>query len=82
MVEFLYRPHRDAFALLRITMGGPCPATANTAHYCFKLFTLDTELKLKARATKVDLERALAGQIIAQSDTIGIYSRASRALPK
>ena len=42
----------------RIGYGGPCPPPGKPHRYYFKLYALDTELTLKAEATKPELERA------------------------
>lgn len=56
----------------KIGYGGPCPPSG-THRYFFKLFALDNELTLKAGATKADLEKALAGHILAQTQLMGTY---------
>jgi Raf kinase inhibitor-like YbhB/YbcL family protein len=53
--------------------GGPCPPFG-THRYTFKLFALDTELKLSEEATKRDLERAMKNHILDETELIGIYS--------
>jgi Raf kinase inhibitor-like YbhB/YbcL family protein len=54
--------------------GGPCPPSG-THRYFFKLYALDSLLTLNTNATKVDLERAMKGHILAQSEVIGLYTR-------
>ena len=54
--------------------GGPCPPKG-THRYFFKLYALDTELQLDARATKDQLLKAMEGHIIAQGQLMGQYSR-------
>ncbi len=54
--------------------GGPCPPSG--AHrYFFKLYALDTSLKLPSSGTKKDLERAMEGHIIARGELMGLYKR-------
>ncbi|MBI5286637.1 MAG: YbhB/YbcL family Raf kinase inhibitor-like protein [Deltaproteobacteria bacterium] len=54
--------------------GGPCPPSG--AHrYFFKLYALDTILDLKGNVTKADLEKAMNGHILAQTQIIGLYKR-------
>ncbi|HYA86272.1 MAG TPA: YbhB/YbcL family Raf kinase inhibitor-like protein [Nitrospirota bacterium] len=54
--------------------GGPCPPSG-THRYFFKLYALNSSLTLNANATKLDLERAMKGHILAQSEVIGLYAR-------
>jgi len=53
---------------------GPCPPSG-THRYFFKLYALDTVLKLDADAKKNDLEKAISGHIIEETKMIGKYSR-------
>src|SRR5712664_425158 len=57
-----------------IGYGGPCPPSG-THRYFFKIYALDSELPLKAGATKADLEKAMEGHIVAQGQLMGTYSR-------
>lgn len=54
--------------------GGPCPPSG-THRYFFKLYALDTTLDLPANATKAQLESAMKGHILGQTQIIGTYSR-------
>ena len=54
--------------------GGPCPPSG-THRYFFKLYALDTILALGANAAKGDLERAMKGHILAQTELVGLYAR-------
>lgn len=54
--------------------GGPCPPKG-THRYFFKLYALDTQLDLKTGATKPEVEAAMSGHILAQTELIGHYSR-------
>ena len=58
----------------KIGYGGPCPPSG-THRYFFKVYALDSELPLKAGATKSDLEKAMQGHIVAQAQLMGTYSR-------
>lgn len=58
----------------KIGYGGPCPP-GGTHRYVFKLYALDTELKLGAGATKGDAERAMKGHVLGQATLTGKYSR-------
>ncbi|NWF75542.1 MAG: YbhB/YbcL family Raf kinase inhibitor-like protein [Nitrospirae bacterium] len=54
--------------------GGPCPPSG-THRYFFKLYALDTTLNLSSNSTKSDLEKAMKGHIIEQTQIIGLYKR-------
>jgi Raf kinase inhibitor-like YbhB/YbcL family protein len=56
----------------KIGYGGPCPPSG-THRYFFKIYSLDTELPLKAGATKVEVEKAMAGHVVAQGQLMGTY---------
>ncbi|HEY4517238.1 MAG TPA: YbhB/YbcL family Raf kinase inhibitor-like protein [Candidatus Paceibacterota bacterium] len=57
---------------------GPCPPPQyepSTHRYFFKLYALDQNLPLQAGATKADVERTMAGHIIAETQLVGTYKR-------
>lgn len=57
---------------------GPCPPPQyepSTHRYFFYLYALDTELALQAGASKADVEKAMQGHIIAQTELMGRYKR-------
>lgn len=56
----------------RAGYGGPCPPSG-THRYFFKFHALDTVLDLKPSAGKADLERAMAGHILAKGELMGTY---------
>ncbi len=58
----------------RTGYGGPCPPSG-THRYFFKLYALDTTLDLPANTTKAQLEKAMKGHILGQTQIIGTYSR-------
>jgi Raf kinase inhibitor-like YbhB/YbcL family protein len=53
---------------------GPSPPSG-THRYYFKLYALDTMLKLSAGITKSELLKAMEGHIMAQAQLMGKYSR-------
>lgn len=57
----------------RAAYGGPCPPIGRH-RYAFKLYALDTELKLK-KPTKSDLEEAMQGHILGQAALVGMYQK-------
>ncbi len=54
--------------------GGPCPPSGLHG-YQFKLYALDTTLELDATSTKKDLENAMQGHILEQTQLTGNYQR-------
>lgn len=54
--------------------GGPCPPSGSH-RYFFKLYALDSPLKLPASTTKKDLEMAMDGHVMSRGQLIGVYKR-------
>ncbi|MGZ5382575.1 MAG: YbhB/YbcL family Raf kinase inhibitor-like protein [Acidimicrobiia bacterium] len=52
--------------------GGPCPPIG-THRYFFKLFALDTTLALSTTSIKADVETAMQGHMLAQTELLGLY---------
>jgi Raf kinase inhibitor-like YbhB/YbcL family protein len=57
----------------RIGYSGPCPPRGAIHRYSFRLYALDRPTQLPAGASKGDLERAMKGHILAQSELIGRF---------
>jgi Raf kinase inhibitor-like YbhB/YbcL family protein len=53
---------------------GPCPPDREH-RYFFKLYALDIMLDLPTGSTKTEVERAMEGHILAQTELIGRYDR-------
>ena len=53
---------------------GPCPPDREH-RYFFKLYALDCELDLSEGASKKQVEKAMQGHVIAQTELIGKYKR-------
>ena len=53
--------------------GGPAPPDKRHT-YIFKLYALDSELDLPAKSTKADVEKAMEGHIIDQTQLTGTYA--------
>jgi Raf kinase inhibitor-like YbhB/YbcL family protein len=58
----------------KIGYGGACPPSG-THRYFFKFYALDSELPLQPGATKIDVEKAMAGHIVGQTQLMGTYHR-------
>ena len=58
----------------KIGYGGPCPPSG-MHRYFFKIYALDSELPLKAGATKAEVEKAMEGHVVAQGQLMGTYRR-------
>ena len=58
----------------KLGYGGPCPP-GGTHRYFFKLYALDTELKIDSGITKAELLEATEGHILAEGQLMGTYSR-------
>jgi hypothetical protein len=55
------------------TYGGPCPPIGRH-RYFFKLYALDDTMNLK-KPTKAELEKAMEGHILAQTELMGTYEK-------
>ena len=54
---------------------GPCPPHGPAHRYSLRLYALDTKLNLKAGSTKVELEKAMRGHVLAQVELMARYKR-------
>jgi Raf kinase inhibitor-like YbhB/YbcL family protein len=59
----------------KIGYGGPSPPPGKPHRYFFKLYALDMLLNLKEGATKPQLEEAMKGHILAETQLVGKYGR-------
>jgi Raf kinase inhibitor-like YbhB/YbcL family protein len=59
----------------RIGYGGPCPPAGKPHRYFFKLYALDAMLDVKAGASRKELERAMKGHVLSQTELMGKYGR-------
>jgi hypothetical protein len=57
--------------------GGPCPPVGRH-RYFFKLYALDQALPALARPTKVGVEQAMRGHVLAQAELVGTYQKQQR----
>ena len=59
--------------------GGPCPPVGSGAHrYFFKVYALDSSLRLQKGATKHEIEEAMKGHIISTGELMGKYKRVEK----
>ncbi len=61
----------------RVGYGGPCPPRGHGYHrYFFKVYALSVaSLNLPAGASRRDVEKAMAGKVLAQAQLMGRYKR-------
>jgi Raf kinase inhibitor-like YbhB/YbcL family protein len=57
----------------RIGYGGPCPPANQTHRYFFKVYALDTQLGLAPGASRADVDKAIAGHILARGQLMGRF---------
>jgi len=62
----------------RADYGGPCPPIGRH-RYFHKLYALDVQLPDLGKATKADLDKAMAGHILARGELIGTYEKVKSA---
>lgn len=60
----------------KLKYGGPCPPDREH-RYFFKLFAIDTMLKLEEGVTKEQVLEAIKGHIIAEAELMGKYQKKS-----
>jgi Raf kinase inhibitor-like YbhB/YbcL family protein len=59
----------------RAGYGGPCPPPGKPHRYFFKLYELDATLALRPGSSRKELERAMKGHILSQTEWMGRYGR-------
>jgi Raf kinase inhibitor-like YbhB/YbcL family protein len=60
----------------KTSYGGPCPPIGRH-RYFHKLYALDITLDLR-EATKLQIERAMQGHVLANAELIGTYQKGDR----
>src|SRR5689334_9978527 len=58
----------------KVGYGGPCPPSG-THRYVFTLYALDAQLGLAPRASRAQVEAAIKGHLLAQTELTGKYGR-------
>ena len=59
----------------KIGYGGPCPPPGKPHRYFFKLYALDSQLNLKAGASKQEVEQSMQNHILGKAEVMGKYAR-------
>jgi len=59
----------------RIGYKGPCPPPGAPHHYHFRLFALDSPLKLEPGASAAEVRQAVEGHVLASTELVGIFGR-------
>ena len=59
----------------KLGYGGPCPPKGSSHRYSFRIYALDTMLRLSAGITKKQLEDAMKGHVLAKGELTGTYQR-------
>lgn len=67
------RQGRNSFG--KIGYGGPCPPPGPAHRYFFRLYALDKKLDLPAGAGREELDRAMKGHVLAETELMGRYKR-------
>ncbi len=52
---------------------GPCPPKAQLHHYRFEVYGLDTKLSLRPSDKRADLDKAMAGHVLAEGKLVGTF---------
>ena len=67
---------RGANSWGRLGYGGPCPPRGEH-RYLFKVYALDTMLRLAPGATKAEVEEAMEGHVLERTTLVGRYARST-----
>jgi len=54
---------------------GPCPPAGQTHRYFFRLYALDEMLQLSPNASRSDLDGAMKGHILAETEHVGTFHK-------
>lgn len=57
----------------KIGYNGPCPPKGKPHRYFFKLYALDSRTNLRPGSSKRDLERAMRGHILAETELVAKF---------
>ena len=67
------RQGRNSFG--KVGYNGPCPPMGQKHRYFFRAYALDQKLDLAPGATRDQLDAAMKGHMLAQSDYVGEFER-------
>lgn len=70
-----YEAHQGRNDFGKIGYGGPCPPAGSAHRYFFKLYALDAKTGLHPGATKAEIEKAIEGHVIGETQLVGLYKR-------
>jgi Raf kinase inhibitor-like YbhB/YbcL family protein len=59
----------------KVGYSGPCPPSGQTHRYFFRLYALDGKLDLAAGAGRSDLDTAMKGHVLAQTEYMGTFHK-------
>lgn len=59
----------------KVGYNGPCPPAGQTHRYFFRLYALDGQLDLAAPATRGELDTAMQGHVLAQTEYMATFHR-------
>jgi hypothetical protein len=61
----------------KYTYGGPCPPDDKLHHYIFRVYALNAILNINEGPSISEVEKALQGHVLAQTELIGTYRKSS-----
>ncbi len=67
------RQGRNSFG--KVGYNGPCPPGGQTHRYFFRLYALDGKLELATTASRAELDAAMKGHVLAQTEYMGTFHR-------
>ncbi|MGA2072512.1 MAG: YbhB/YbcL family Raf kinase inhibitor-like protein [Terriglobia bacterium] len=59
----------------RTGYSGPCPPRGKPHRYFIRFYALDTKTNLHPAATRAELDAAMQGHILAQTELVGLFKR-------
>jgi hypothetical protein len=67
--------HQGRNSFGKIGYNGPCPPGGQTHRYFFRLYALDGMLELATTASRAELDAAMKGHVLAQTEYMGSFHR-------